>query len=62
MLVADCCRHGLLLWIVEDWLRWAFPSGTYYIIIIIIIIFFIFYFNTPGPARGDIKNDKISVK
>ena len=31
MLVADCCRHGLLLWIIEDWPRWAFPSGTYYI-------------------------------
>ena len=31
MLVADCCRHGSSLWIVEDWPRWAFPSDTYYI-------------------------------
>ena len=27
-----------------------------------IIIIIIIFFNTPGPARGDIKNDKISVK
>ena len=25
------CCHGLLLWIIEDWPRWAFPSGAYYI-------------------------------
>ena len=31
MLVADCCRHGLLLCIIEDWPRWAFPSAAYYI-------------------------------
>ena len=24
-------RHGLSLWTAEDWPRWAFPSGAYYI-------------------------------